>query len=195
MKKINETSNSKRLLIIAIFTVLICFVSVFGATFALFTNDSKDGTIGVNVTTGKVKVDIVDTSDKSLEGDVLDFMVTQNQKEIYFEPGATIFTQGFQIKNKGNIPINFKLYISDDVNFDMGVFKEAFNIFITDDPFNLDGAEKLEFFTGTLAKDQKSAVYYLVIQMKTTANNDFQNQKYQGIGVTVNAVQANIEIE
>ena len=52
MKKINETSNSKRLLIIAIFTVLICFVSVFGATFALFTNDSKDGTIGVNVTTG-----------------------------------------------------------------------------------------------------------------------------------------------
>ena len=174
MKKINETSNSKRLLIIAIFTVLICFVSVFGATFALFTNDSKDGTIGVNVTTG---------------------MVTQNQKEIYFEPGATIFTQGFQIKNKGNIPINFKLYISDDVKFDMEVFKEAFNIFITDDPFNLDGAEKLEFFTGTLAKDQKSAVYYLVIQMKTTANNDFQNQKYQGIGVTVNAVQANIEVE
>ena len=40
-----------------------------------------------------------------------------------------------------------------------------------------------------------SETYYLVIRMKETAGNEFQNKTYTGIGITVYAVQGNAPIE
>ena len=50
-------------------------------------------------------------------------------------------------------------------------------------------------FTGNLAVGQESATYYLVIRMKENAGNEFQDQAYSGIGVTVYAIQGNVELE
>lgn len=182
-------------IIILIIIILLLLSTVVGLTFALFTSGGDDGKIGVNVTSGECKIDIVDAEDKSLVGDVLDFVTAEKKDKIYFEPGATYYTEGFEVKNIGNIPVNFRVFISEDEINDRYEFQEAFELWITKDPSNLEGAEKLTEFTGRLEVDQLSETYYLVIRMKESAGNEFQNKTYTGIGITVYAVQGNAPIE
>ncbi len=180
--------------IILIITILLLLSAIVGLTFALFTSGGEDGKIGVNVTSGECKIDIVDAEDKSLVGDVLDFVTAQKKDKIYFEPGATYYTEGFEVKNIGNIPVNFRVYVSEDEENDRYAFEEAFELWITKDVSNLQTAEKLTDFTGRLEVDGTSETYYLVIRMKESAGNEFQNKTYTGIGVTVYAVQGNVDI-
>ena len=184
--------------IIACFLVMtLCFSSIIGSTLALFTNDPERGKIGVNTTSGKVRVDIVDTSEEenSLVGDALQFMTTSQSDTFYIEPGATFYTQGFRVKNKGNVTINYHLYVSDDRFLNMANFDDVFDVYITTDIDNIKNAEKLMSFIGRLEAGKTSDTYYLVLKMKENATNDFQNQRYSGIGVTVYAIQGNVEIK
>ena len=178
-------------LIIAALVVLLCLSCLTGATLALFTSDIRDGTIGVVTTTGKVKVDIVDTYyEETLVGRALDFFTTSNHQEILFEPGAFFYTQPFKVKNDGNIPINFRLSVSEDKDIDMEHFHEAFEVWISKDPTSSE-AERLTEFKGRLEAGESSESYYLLVKMKETAGNEFQKKSYSGIGVTVYAVQGN----
>lgn len=188
-------ARQKRTIIILIAIISFCVVCIGGLTWALFASGSEDGTIGVNVTTGKVKVDIVDDEDNSLVGDILDFITTDTSDSLYFLPGATYYTQGFRVKNTGNIPMNFRVYVSEDESVDKEEFEEAFELYITTDPENLETAEKLLSFTGALGVEETSGTYYLVVKMKETAGNEFQGKTYTGIGVTVYAVQGNVSVE
>ena len=178
-------------IIIAAMVILLCLVSITGATLALFTS-SSDGTIGINTTSGSVKVDIVDTSEKqnSLVGKVLNFHTTAAQEDILFEPGARYYTQGFRVKNIGSIPINFILYISEDESVSED-FDDAFDVWITEDPTNMDVAVRMQDYDGRLEVEQSSKVLYLVFRMKESAGNEFQNKTYTGVGITVCAVQGN----
>ena len=189
--------STQKAYIMTAMVILLCVVCLTGATLALFTSNLNDGTIGIVTTTGSVKVDIVDTSPENatLVGRVLEFRTSSEQKEILFEPGATFYTQGFQVKNLGNVPINFRLSVSEDEKLDMDEFKEAFEIWISKDPSNPDSGEQLTAFEGRLeAHGDCSETYYLFIRMKQEAGNEFQGKSYKGIGVTVYAVQGNAEI-
>jgi hypothetical protein len=169
-------------------------VSITGATLALFTSSEEDGKIGINATSGSIKLDIVDAEDStSLVGDALDFVTKDGSQEILFEPGMTVHTQGFRIKNNGNIPINYIVYLSKDDTTQN--FIEAFDFWITDDPTDRDAMTKLYEFDGRLEREQSSDVYYLVLHMKETADNDYQDQEFTGVGITVLAVQGNVNIE
>ena len=53
----------KQALVIAALVILLCLVCLSGATYALFTNDPSDGTIGIVTTSGKVDVDIINDYD------------------------------------------------------------------------------------------------------------------------------------
>lgn len=194
MSRYNATKQS---VIIAVLVILLCLIALTGATLALFTNNPNDGKIGIVTTAGDVAVDIVtDTeAEDSLVGDVLDFMVSATQQEATFEPGAVFYTQGFKIKNTGNIPVNFRLYISEDSSIDMAEFCEAFEFWITTDPSSREHTERLITFSDELGVGETSDTFYLVIKMKETAGNEFQNKTYSGIGVTVYAVQANVDIK
>lgn len=183
---------------VATITVLIVFIlillsTIAGITYALFTS-GNDGKIGINQTSGKCKIDIVDVEGNSLVGDVLHFVAADKREKIYFEPGATYCTEGFMVKNIGNIPVNFRLYISEDERVDKETFEEAFELWITDDPSNMSGAEKITSFTDRLEVEQNSGTYYLAIKMKETAGNEFQNKTYSGIGITVYAIQGNVSV-
>lgn len=182
----------KTTLIIAALVILLCLVCITGATFALFTDTSGDGKIGINTTSGNLAVDIVDAKDQgSLVGEVLDFITTSEDGQALFEPGATFRTIGFCVKNVGNIPLDYILYISEDETLAED-FAEAFDVWITTDPTNRDSAVKLSEFEGfDLAPTKTSEVYYLVVSMKTTAGNEFQDRTFMGIGITVCAVQGN----
>ena len=80
---------------------------------------------------------------------------------------------------------------SGKINTDMDEFKEAFDFFITKNPTDLDNVEPLDKVEGKLALQQSTDVYYLVVRMKTTADNTFKNQRFAGVGITVYAVQGN----
>lgn len=190
--------TNKQAFIIAALVVLLCLVCLTGATLALFTNNGGDGTVGVIATAGDIEVDIVDSvnTDDSLISKHLLFQTTDSDGEVLFEPGATFHTQGFKIKNTGNIPINYRMCISDDADVDMEEFARAFEIWVSTDPMDRTKYDEITKFTGSLAVGEVSGeTYYLIIKMKETAGNEFQNQTYEGIGITVFAVQGNVDIK
>ena len=188
---------TKNTFIIAAMVILLCLISIIGATLALFTSNENDGKIGINATAGNLKVDIVDASldnPESLVGEVLDFITTSDKGEILFEPGATYYTEGFRVKNDGNIPINYILYISEDETVSED-FVYALEIWITKDPSSRTSTVKLQEFDGEIEIGQSSEVYYLVFRMKETAGNEFQNRTFTGVGITVCAVQGNVDVD
>lgn len=183
--------SHKQALIMTALVILLCLVSLSGATLALFTSNPQDGTIGIVATTGSVKVDITDASTgESLVDKCLQF----SEEEVLFEPGAAFYTQGFKVQNEGTIPINFSFSISRDEGVNMEDFDKAFDVWISTDPTDPDSVISLTDFRGRLEAGQNSAdTYYLSIRMKETADNTFQGY-YTGIGVTVYAVQGNVQI-
>lgn len=190
--------SNKQALMIAVSIILLCLISLTGATYALFTSNLNDGTIGIITTAGEIKVDIMDADDEniSLVGDVLKFQTSSDRNAVLFEPGATFYTQGFKVKNEGNIPVNFHLSISEDENIDMEEFQRAFEIWISTAPDQLLDAEKLTDFKGRLEVGKSSEeTYYLFIRMRENVGNEFQGKSYTGIGVTVYAVQGNVDIK
>ena len=187
--------TNKQTFIIAALVILLCLVCLTGATLALFTSDRNDGTIGIVTTAGAVQIDIVDTSGTSLQDKALAFMTTSGTTDgenILFEPGATFYTQGFKVKNEGNIPVNFSLSVSKDDQIDMEKFDQAFEVWIVEGG-DFAHAERLTSFKGSLAVGESSQTYYLFIKMKETVGNEFQGKTYTGIGVTVYAVQGNVK--
>ena len=189
-------NTHKQAFIMAALVILLCLVCLTGATLALFTSNRDDGTIGIVTTSGDVDIDIVDLAGNTLRDKSLDFITSAGKTEPLFEPGATFYTQGFQVKNAGNIPVNFSLSVSKDEKINMEEFDEAFEVWIVraDDP-NFENAERLTNFKGKLAVGQSSETYCLFIKMKETAGNEFQGKIYTGIGVTVYAVQGNASIK
>ncbi len=185
--------SNKQAFIIAALVILLCLVCLTGATLALFTGDPNDGTIGIITTSGDVEIDIVDTSGVTLQNKALLFMTTSgatDSQNVLFEPGATFYTQGFKIKNTGDIPVNFSLSVSKDDKIDIQAFEQAFEVWIVEGE-DFANAERLTAFKGSLAAGESSETYYLFIKMKESVGNEFQGKTYTGIGVTVYAVQGN----
>jgi hypothetical protein len=191
--------SNKQTLIIAALVILLCLSCLSGATFAIFTNDLDEGTIGVVATSGNMKIDIVDLLGNTLQNNALKFDVTSTATEdedILFEPGAIFYTEGFKVENKGDVPVNFRISVSKDESIDMEAFDEAFELWIVRKGDDFSSAQNLpEFEVKGLPAYTSSDTYFLFIKMKETAGNQFQKQSYSGIGITVYAVQGNVEIE
>ena len=193
----SNRKNFNSTVVTAGIVILLCLISLTGATLALFTSNPDDGKIGIVTTSGNVKIDIVDYLDEenSLKGDVLKFKSERDNSSIYFEPGATFYTQGFMVKNVGNIPVNYRMYISDDEGLDMEEFARTFEFYITTDPSDPSKTMQMLSFSGRLEVGDCSEPFYLVIKMKENAGNTFQKHEYSGIGITVCAVQGNVNVE
>ena len=177
---------------------MICLVCLTGATLALFTSDINDGTIGIITTAADLNVDIVDTAGETLQGKALTFVTTAgaaDSSKVLFEPGAVFYTQGFKVKNEGNVPVNFKLSVSKDDRIDQNEFDSAFDVWIVKEGDDMSTAQKLTEFKGRIEVGKDSETYYLFIKMKETVGNEFQGKTYTGIGVTVYAVQGNVDIK
>ena len=181
--------------------ILLCISCLAGATFALFTNDPDDGTIGIITTTGEVRVGIFDTDGNDLEQKSLSFITTSGPKEthaVLFEPGSTFYTQGFVVTNEGSVPVKYTLSVSKTKDISLAEFKKAFDIWVVEEingEVDLNDARRLENFEGRIGVDGESVVYFLFIKMKEGAGNTFQGQEYSGIGITVCAVQNNGSFE
>ena len=138
----------KQAFIIATLVILLCLTCLAGATLALFTSDLNDGTIGIVTTSGEVDIDIVDLDGVTLQNRALAFISTAgtpiNSETVLFEPGATFYTQGFKIKNDGNIPVNFRISVSKGV--DKEEFEKAFDLLIVKEGDDVRNAQELTDF-------------------------------------------------
>jgi len=183
----------KYLILILIIIALMATAAV--VTYILFGIDHDDGKIGINIVTGKCEIDIVDSSENTLVGEVLDFVSESGDNTVYFAPGKTYYTEGFRLKNTGTVPVNFRVYISEDESLDKETFEEAFEVWMTNNKEETDIENKLTAFKDELGVGEISETYYLVIKMKEEAGNEFQNQTFAGIGITVYAMQNDTEIK
>ena len=205
-----KLKSKKSALLMSFTSLLLCFAMLAGSTFAWFTDTA---TTGVNkIVSGNLKVDIVaaekDSNNKypSLtgEGKELKFQNNANSNDILWEPGVTFLTQGFKIKNDGNLALKWKMTVNKD-SIENGKA----------DPSAKDGMSLLDVIDFSVVKStdenapavdiktfvgeltEKNAVstdtYYIKAHMQETAGNDYQNLTLDGITITVYATQLNHE--
>ena len=190
----NTKKATKRALLTSVTALVMCVVMLVGTTFAWFTDTASTG---VNkIVAGNLDVDIVDGNGDSLDGKTLNFVNKENQSNILWEPGVTFHTEGFRIKNGGNLALKWKAVVNkgttaaNEGNFDL---LDVIDFYLVKNDKNDEGT-LLDEFTGTLeAKKTSEDVYYIKGVMKTTAGNDYQGLTLDGITITVYATQDTVE--
>ena len=190
----NNQKATKRALLTSVMALVMCAVMLVGTTFAWFTDTASTG---VNkIVAGNLDVDIVDKEGISLDGKTLSFVNKDDQSNILWEPGATFFTQGFKIVNKGNLALKYKVVVSGTTG-DAKLLKAIEFDVVTEK--TKEAAEALAK-EGNLLKQNDSApadngVYYLRGHMKEDAGNEYKNLTLDGISITVYATQYTHEFD
>ena len=198
----NNQKATKRALLTSVMALVMCVVMLVGTTFAWFTDTASTG---VNkIVAGNLDVDIVDGNGESLDGKTLNFVNKENQSNILWEPGVTFHTEGFRIKNGGNLALKWKMVVNKD-SASTGVVegingKDGMNLLdvidfsvVSSKDENAPAVKIDEFVGHTAAETIDSVTYYIKGTMKTTADNDYQGLELSGITITVYATQDTVE--
>ena len=203
----NNQKATKRALLTSVMALVMCVVMLVGTTFAWFTDTASTG---VNkIVAGNLKVDIVnEAGTASIKNSGLEFVSADNVTKgeaILWEPGCRYLTEGFRIKNDGNLALKWKAEINKDNIVDGKVIdtaKDGVSLLDVIDFYVVtkaaDGTETavaIEDFVGNLTKGAKSDVYYIKGVMQTSAGNDYQNLTLDGITITVYATQLTAEFD
>ena len=189
----NNQKATKRALLTSVMALAMCVVMLVGTTFAWFTDTAS--TAVNKIQAGNLDVDIVDENGNSLDGKSLSFVkagaATDAEAAILWEPGATFFTQGFKIVNKGNLALKYKVVVSGTTG-DAKLLK-AIKLDVVE--AKTKEATPVSFADeGNLLKQNDSApanngVYYLRGHMDENAGNEYKNLALDGISITVYATQ------
>ena len=201
----NNQKATKRALLTSVMALVMCVVMLVGTTFAWFTDTASTN---VNrIVAGNLDVDIVDATDTStsLDKGTLQFLRAADGTDeptkvenVLWEPGATFFTQGFKIANKGNLALKYKVVVSGTTG-DTGLLKvmkfdvvskmekTGFEVNFTTTPGQL-----LPSAAGT---PSVSDTFYLRGHMDENAGNEYKNMTLTGISVTVYATQLASEFD
>ena len=194
-----KLKSKKSALLLSFTSLLLCFAMLAGSTFAWFTDTA---TTGVNkIVAGNLKVDIVDKDGAHLEK--LSFQNKTESTDILWEPGVTFLTQGFKIKNDGNLALKWKMTVNKD-NIENGKadpsakdnmsLLDVIDFSVVTSQAKEADAVAIEDFVGHLAKEKTSdETYYIKAHMQETAGNDYQSLTLEGITITVYATQDTVE--
>ena len=197
----NNKKATKRALLTSVTALVMCVVMLAGTTFAWFTDTASTGVNKIQA--GNLDVDIVGEDGKTLDGKTLNFVNKENQSNILWEPGATFFTQGFKIVNKGNLALKYKVVVSGTTG-DAKLLKAIKFDVVTEKAKNADAVSFAN--EGNLLKQNDSApadvttdagtttnYYYLRGHMDENAGNEYKNLTLDGISITVYATQYTYE--
>ena len=191
----NNKRATKRALLTSVMALVMCVVMLVGTTFAWFTDTASTN---VNkIVAGNLKVDIVgETSDTHING--LSFQNKDNSAQILWEPGVTFHTEGFRIKNAGNLALKWKAVVNKgttDENPGKFDLLDVIDFYLVTGTGENQTETLLDEFTGNLKKTETSDVYYIKGVMQTTAGNDYQKLTLDGITITVYATQDTVEFD
>ena len=199
----NNKRATKRALLTSVMALVMCVAMLVGTTFAWFTDTASTG---VNkIVAGNLKVDIVGATTGN-HIDSLSFQNKDNSSSILWEPGVTFHTEGFRIKNDGNLALKWKMVVNKD-SASTGVVegsngKAGMNLLdvidfsvVSSKDENAPAVKIDEFVGHTAAETIDSVTYYIKGTMKTTAGNDYQDLTLDGITITVYATQDTVEFD
>ncbi len=201
----NTKKATKRALLTSVMALVMCVVMLVGTTFAWFTDTASTN---VNrIVAGNLDVDIVDATDTStsLDKGTLQFLRAADGTDeptkvenVLWEPGATFFTQGFKIANKGNLALKYKVVVSGTTG-DTGLLKVMkFDVVsaMTKTGSEVDfAANPGQLLPPTSDTPRVSDTYYLRGRMDESAGNEYKDMTLTGISVTVYATQLNSEFD
>ena len=181
--------TSKRALLCSVLSIALCLSMLIGTTFAWFTDTA---TTAVNkIVSGTLDVELVGEN-----GEALPAQLTWQKaagasagEAVLWEPGCTYKTQGFRIKNNGNLALKYKVAINGTTGSSDLLKVITFSIVnVAGETVNLDT------FEGHLASTNAlSDAYYIQGHMNETAGNEYQEKELDGVSITVYATQDTYE--
>ena len=191
----NNKKATKRALLTSVMALAMCVVMLVGTTFAWFTDTAKTSVNKIQA--GKLDVDIVGATDEE-HVEKLNFTkaAEAEDEEVLWEPGCTYLTDGFRIANNGNLALKWKAQVNkgttseNEGNYDL---LDVIDFYLVTG--EAQEATLLDEFTGNLAKEAISGVYYIKGVMRTTAGNEYQGLSLDGISITVLATQDTVEYD
>ena len=182
--------TSKRALLCSVLSIALCLSMLIGTTFAWFTDTA---TTAVNkIVSGKLDVELVDANGGALPAQLTWQKATgHTDEDVLWEPGCTYKTQGFKIKNNGNLALKYKVAINGTTGSSDLLKVITFSIVnVAGETVNLDT------FEGHLASTNAlSDAYYIQGHMNETAGNEYQEKELDGVSITVYATQDTVEVD
>ena len=213
-----KIKNTGRAIGISAIIVCICFAMLLGTTFAWFTDNASTKVNTIN--TGSFDINILDANGATLVGDTLDFVTSNGTTmgSVLWEPGMTIRTETFTIKNEGNYALKFNI---GDVfanatkgTGDRGVgnLKDvlSYKVYVLDDTAwveYLTYAAGSATYSTTIGQDislyptnnasgyASSCQFYIEITMDQNSGNEYQECSLENLAVNVTAAQLGYETD
>ena len=180
MTKINST---KKALVFALLSTLLCVSMLIGTTFAWFTDTAS--TAVNKIQAGNLKVELV-KEDGSKLTEALKWVSADEGAEILWEPGCTYNLEGFKVKNSGTLALKYKVVIS-------GVNGNADLLNVLTFTYTVDGAAFDADSEFKLAAGATSPVFTISAHMDEAAGNEYKGKELDGIAITVYATQDTVE--
>lgn len=194
-------TQTKKALMMSIFSMVLCMAMLIGTTFAWFT-DTASTAVNI-VKSGDLKLDIVN-NDGSKVGNNNQIKFVNENGNVLWDRGSTFKTEGFKIKNTGKLALKYQLMVNvGEIDKDL-----RDNMTFTIVNKNGDSVENDKVVTGNLAaleetvdddgdtvanSGSESDVYYIKGHMDENASNDCQGKKLKDISITVIATQDAVE--
>jgi len=191
---------TKRALLSSAVSLVLCFTMLLGTTFAWFTDSASTGVNSIVSGTLDIQL-LAEDGVTSLEGQSLKFYKADNTEQVLWEPGVTYRTQGFQIKNAGNLHLKFQLVVNGITNGNAKLLEVIdFYLVKAADLNNEANWVDLDSFAAEeyhLVPDETYAggTVYLIGHMQETAGNEYQDLSIDGVGITVYATQMTAEFD
>ena len=181
--------STKRALLGSVMAMVLCLAMLVGATFAWFTDTASTGVNKIQA--GNLDIEIQDETGKAI--DTLAWATkdgtafAEDGKTPLWEPGCTYTLTPFQIVNKGNLALKYKIVVTG-LEGDTGLLKVIKFTYKT-------GEETFDMNTeGHLAANGgASKVITVSAHMDEAAGNEYMNKTLEGVKFTVYATQDAVE--
>ena len=181
--------STKRALLGSVMAMVLCLAMLVGATFAWFTDTASTGVNKIQA--GNLDIEIQDETGKAI--DTLAWATkdgtafAEDGKTPLWEPGCTYTLTPFQIVNKGNLALKYKIVVTG-LEGDAGLLKVIkFTYKTGEETFDMNTEGHLT------ANGGASKVITVSAHMDEAAGNEYMNKTLEGVKFTVYATQDTVE--
>ena len=181
--------STKRALLGSVMAMVLCLAMLVGATFAWFTDTASTGVNKIQA--GNLDIEIQDKDGKPVTN--LNWVAADGraQEAILWEPGCTYELTPFQIVNKGNLALKYKIVVTG-LEGDSGLLKVITFTYKTADGATFDINQEGHLTAKGTAK-ASTGLITLTGTMDTAAGNDYMGKELKNITITVVATQDTVE--
>ena len=181
--------STKRALLGSVMAMVLCLAMLVGATFAWFTDTASTGVNKIQA--GNLDIEIQDENGKPVTN--LSWVKAEGAEgeQVLWEPGCTYELTPFQIVNKGNLALKYKIVVTG-LEGDSGLLKVITFTYKTADGAAFDIHQE-GHLTAKGTDKASTGLITLTGTMATTAGNDYMGKELKNITITVYATQDTVE--